>query len=209
VSEEIQPALVARFQTGSTLLAGHSSGAYGALMLAMKEHAKFRAVVALSPDSDFEVTHKGLVQQASVRAVTARELEAAMAAPGKARMPADGLAGLVMGLCANYAPEKGRPGRFEWLYDAQGRWRAETWQRWIEQDPLTHLKRRPEAFAPAQRIYLDGAEHDEFLANRGARAMYEVLKSRRSPVVFHETPGHHSDRLVERLTNGISWALEK
>lgn len=209
VSDEILPALLKRYRTGATLIAGHSSGAYGALMLAMKEHAKFQAVVALSPDSDFEVTHKPLVQQPSVRAVTPAELQAAMAAPGKARLPADGLARLVMGLCANYAPVKGQLGRFEWLYDAEGKWREESWQRWIELDPLTQIKRRPDAFAPAQRVYLDGAEHDEFGANLGARAMYEQLRMRRPPVVFHETPGHHSDRLAERLAAGITWALQK
>jgi S-formylglutathione hydrolase FrmB len=214
VADEIQPTLVNRFagdaaHPGASLIAGHSSGAYGALMLAMKEHAKFYAVVALSPDSHFEVTHKPLVQHASVRAVTPDELEAAMAPAGKSRLPADGLARLVMGLCANYAPVKGQPRRFEWLYDPEGKWNQAAWQRWIELDPLTQIQRRKEAFAPAQRVYLDGAEHDEFGANIGARAMFGELRTRKSPALFKETPGHHSDRLVERLVAGVSWALGK
>ena len=64
VSHDILEALQSRFPgTKTCLIAGHSSGAYGALMLAMSHHDLFSAVVALSPDSDFETTHKPLVQR--------------------------------------------------------------------------------------------------------------------------------------------------
>ncbi len=69
--------------------------------------------------------------------------------------------------------------------------------------------KRPDAFAPAQRIYLDGAEHDEFGANIGARKIHEVLRERKSPVTFYESPGHHNDDLIERLVRGLGWVLGK
>jgi S-formylglutathione hydrolase FrmB len=214
VAEEIAPALerrypVAREAAFPRIVAGHSSGGYGALMLAMSHHAQFAAVVALSPDSDFEVTHKPIVSQPSVRAVTPAELEDAMAGDGKSRMPRDGLARMVMGLCANYAPVAGRPGRFEWLYDDRGQFRAAAWQRWLDLDPLLVVRRRADAFAPAQRVYLDGAEHDEFGANIGARKIEEALRGRKSPVTFYESPGHHADHLPERLVRGLGWVLGK
>ena len=210
VSEEVTPYLHGQYkQTAGCLVAGHSSGAYGALMLAMAHPSKFSAVVALSPDSDFETTHKPLVEQAAVRAVTVAELDAALAPAGQFRLPSRGLATLVMGLCANYAPTAGATGRFEWLYDSRGQWRPEAWKRWVDLDPLTAVTLRPDAFAAAQRVYLDGAEHDEFGANIGARKIYEVLRSRPTPARFTETAGHHSDRLGERLVNGLSWALGK
>jgi S-formylglutathione hydrolase FrmB len=210
VAEEIVPALDARYaaKPGQRLIAGHSSGAYGALLLAMNRQGLFAAVVALSPDSDFDVTHKPLVQQPAVRAVTRAELDAALAAKNP-RLPGNGLAALVMGLCANYAPVAGQPRRFEWLYDDRGQWRPEAWQRWLDLDPLTLVRKKADAFAPAQRIYLDGAEHDEFGANIGARKIHEVLRARQSPVIFYESPGHHSDRMPERFTRGLAWALEK
>lgn len=170
-------------------------------MLASARQMAFQAVVALSPDSDFEVTHKPLVQSASVRRVTPYELQAAMAPAGKARLPEDGHVRLIMGLCANYAPRASEPGCFEW--------RQEAWQRWLDHDPLTLVQRRQDAFAPAQRLYLDGAEHDEFGANIGARKIHEVLRKRASPVTFYKSPGHHSDHLPERLIRGVKWALEK
>jgi len=214
VAQEIVPAVEARYALAKTaafprIIAGHSSGGYGALMLAMSRQAQFAAVVALSPDSDFEVTHKPIVSQPGVRAVTPAELENAMRPGGKARLPADGVAQMVMGLCANYAPVVGKPGRFEWLYDGSGKFRAEAWQRWLDLDPLTVVRKRPDAFAPAQRIYLDGAEHDEFGANIGARKIHEVLRSRKSPVTFYESPGHHNDDLIGRLVRGLGWVMGK
>jgi pimeloyl-ACP methyl ester carboxylesterase len=213
VADEIVPALKARytFLSGplSYLIAGHSSGGYGALMLAMARPALFAAVVALSPDSDFETTHKPLVTQPSVRAITRADLDAAMAPAGAFRLPEDGLARLLMGLCANYAPITGQPGRFEWLYDDRGQWRAEAWQRWLDLDPFQIVRRRVDAFAPSQRVYLDGAAHDEFGANIGARKIYEALKKRPSPVTFYEPPDHHGDHLPERLIRGLSWVFGK
>jgi pimeloyl-ACP methyl ester carboxylesterase len=210
VASEIAPTLDARYAQAprGCWISGHSSGAYGALLLAMNHHEKFAAVIALSPDSDFDITHRPLVEQPAVRAVAPADLEAAMAPAGKSRLPGDGLAQLIMGLCANYAPVAGQPRRFEWLYDARGQWRAEAWQRWLDLDPLTLVRQNVGAFAPAQRIYLDGAEHDEFGANIGARKIHEVLRTRKSPVTFHESPGHHSDRLSERLVRGLRWALD-
>ena len=214
IAEEVVPAVEARYTLANDtkfprLIAGHSSGGYGALMLAMSRQKLFTAVVALSPDSDFEVTHKPLVSQPSVRAITRAELDAAMAPAEKSRMPANGLARMVVGLCANYAPIAGSPGRFEWLYDESGVWRAEAWQRWLDLDPLQVVRKRADAFAPAQRVYLDGAEHDEFGANIGARKIWEVLRERKSPVTFYESPGHHNDHLAERLVRGLGWVLGK
>jgi len=212
VVDDVLPAVTTRHptpQTGlATLLAGHSSGGYGALWLTMNHQDTFAGVVALSPDSDFEVTHKPLVQQPSVRAVTRAELDAAIAAKG-ARLPSDGLARLVMGLCANYAPVAGQPGRFEWLYDDRGQWRPEAWQRWLDLDPLTLVRMNPNAFTRTQRIYLDGAEHDEFGANIGARKIHEILKTRPAPSLFYESPGSHGEHLPDRLVRGLTWVLTK
>jgi enterochelin esterase family protein len=211
VSEEILPALLAKHPPDRrgpvVILSGHSSGAYGALWLTMNRQEKFAAVVALSPDSDFDVTHKALVQQSAVRAVKPAEAEAASAAKNF-QMPSNGLAQLVMGLCANYAPIAGKPGRFEWLYDDRGQWRPDAWQRWLDLDPLTLVRKNPNAFAPTQRIYLDGAERDEFGANIGARKIHEVLRTRPAASTFYESPGGHSDHLPERLIRGLKWVLE-
>jgi S-formylglutathione hydrolase FrmB len=188
-------------------IGGHSSGGYGALMLAMSHKREFNGVIALSPDSDFETTHKPIVQEPSVRATTQTDVEAAMAPLRKYRLPRDGTALLVMGLSANYAATRNRPGRFEWLYDDRGQWREDVWQRWVALDPLTLVQRDPKAFDRSEPVYLDGAQFDEYGANLGARRIYDVLKARSQTVTFYESPGHHSDALSERLERGLRWAL--
>jgi len=209
VVSDVVPAVESKFAAapGRRLVGGHSSGGYGAFMLAVSRKDTFQAVVALSPDSDFESTHKPIVQESTVRAVKRAELDAAMAPPGKSRMPSDETAHLVMGLSANYTPTAGQPGRFDWLYDDRGAWREDVWQRWIALDPLTVVKRHADAFAQSYPVYLDGAEFDEFGANIGARKIHDVLKARSQTVSFYQSPGHHSEHLPERLERGLRWAL--
>jgi len=211
VGDEILPILNARYAASKTgpnpIIAGHSSGGYGAVLLAIRRHETFPAVVALSPDSDFATTHKPFTEQPSVRAVTRADLDAAMAPPGSANLPEDGLVRLMMGLSANYTPTRDQPGHFDWVYDDNGHWRPEIWQRWLDQDPYVIVRDHADAFAPTQRIYLDGAEHDEFGANIGAGKIYDILKSRPSPSTFYESPGHHGDNLAGRLARGLGWVL--
>ena len=203
--EDVMPAIEKRHPLPPDtkwIVAGHSSGGFGALRLGMRRNT-IGAIVALSPDSDLDTTHIGFAKDAGVRAITPADLEAAMAPTPK--MPRNGTAQMMLGLSANYAPS-GKPGRFEWIYDAEGKWRPDIWQRWLEQDPLTIVRKNADAYSAAQRIYLDGAEHDEFGANIGARKIHETLSTRASQVTFLETPGRHSDLMVERLTRGILWA---
>ncbi|HEY3898729.1 MAG TPA: alpha/beta fold hydrolase [Chthoniobacter sp.] len=212
VAEEILPTLVAKYAGAKAgpnpIIAGHSSGGYGALLLAIHRHDTFPAVVALSPDSDFATTHKPFTEEPGVRAVTPADLEAAMAPPGSFRLPSDGIARLLLGLSANYTPTAGKPGRFDWLYDKNGEWRPEVWQRWLDQDPYVIVRDNPDAFAPTQRVYLNGAAHDEYGANIGAGKIYAILKTRSSPSMFYESPGGHGENLPDRLVRGLTWVFE-
>lgn len=212
LADEIIPFLEDRYGRPKSprpawIVAGHSSGGYGALMFANAHPALCRAVVALSPDSDFETTHRPLVEDPVIKAIRPEELAAAMAPRPQMHLPRNGLERLIMGLCANYTPSQGQPGRFDWLYDEKHNWRPLVWKRWLEHDPYVILKNRRDAFTPAQRIYLDGAEHDEFGANIGARKIFDLLKARGIPCSFIETPGNHSDRISERLETGLEWVF--
>lgn len=211
ITEEILPTLTKKYASpnigASPVIAGHSSGGYGALVLAIQQHDKFNAVVALSPDSNFDVTHRALVEQPNVKAVKRADLDAAMAPAKEARLPKDGVARLVMGLCANYAPTADKPGQFDWLYDDKGQFRDDVWKRWIDLDPLMLVRRNDDAFLASQRIYLDGAEQDEFGANIGARKIFNELKNRASSVRFYQPPGHHGDNLPDRLARGLVFVL--
>lgn len=196
-------------QTGvRRVIAGHSSGGFGALRLGSAFPKLFDAVVALSPDSDFPTTHLPLVKLPGVANVTPDQIKAIFA--GKMPAPKDGDLEYALGLSAAYAPRPGiYRGEIDWLYDAHGKFRDDVWRRWLDNDPLTIVRKNPNAFLAGQAIYLEGAAHDEFSANIGARKIYEVLRERPARCAFYEPPGHHSDHVQARLERGVAWVFEK
>ena len=189
------------------IIAGHSSCGFGALLLGSARQDLFDAVIALSPDSDFPVSHLPLVRIAAVTNEPLADVE--KIAAGKLPVPKNGDVTYALALSAAYAPCAGQPGKFEWLYDASGNFRQDVWQRWLENDPLTIVRKNPRAFSPAQMIYLDGAAHDQYSANIGARKIYEALKTRASRCAFYEPPGRHSDHVRERLQRGLEWVFNR
>jgi enterochelin esterase family protein len=212
LADEIVPAVEAQHPAakgrGGRVVAGHSSGGYGALMLAMARPALFGAVVALAPDSDFEVTHRPVVERPNVRRVTPKVVAACTVPAKDAPPPPDDFVALIFGLSAAYAPVGPvQPGRFHWLYNEAGEFQPKVWQQWLDKDPLLIIRKRADAFARDQRIYLDGASRDEWGFNVSARRMFDVLRERASPVTFYEPAGGHSDRVPERLIRGLQWTF--
>ena len=212
VCDDIVTAVEARYPAPTNgvrrIIAGHSSGGFGALRLGMSRPDLFDAVIAMSPDSDFPTSHLSLVKLAGVTNVPLAEVE--KIAAGNLPVPQDGDLNYAIGLCAAYAPRgPDHPGEFEWLYDAQGNFREDVWQRWLDNDPLTIVRKNPRAFAPGQSVYLEGAAHDQFLANVGAREIFEVLQTRPVRSTFYEPPGTHSDHLRDRLQRGLEWVFNR
>lgn len=212
VCDEIVPAVEARYPAPAEgirrIIAGHSSGGFGALRLGSSRQKLFDAVIALSPDSDFPVSHLPLVQIASVTNAPLAEVEKMES--GELPPPKDGDLIYAIGLSAAYAP-RGWPhrGQFEWLYDGRGRFRQEVWQRWLDNDPLTIVEKNAQAFSPEQAVYVEGAARDQYSANIGARAIYEVLRQRPGRCAFYEPPGRHGDHVPDRLQRGLEWVFGK
>jgi S-formylglutathione hydrolase FrmB len=192
------------------IIAGHSSGGFGALRLGSSHQKIFDGVIALSPDSAFPVSHRPLVELAVVSNTPLADIKMISTGRLSIRPESFDLA-YAIGLSAAYAPSKWPwdHGQFEWLYDSRGRFRESVWRRWLDNDPLTIVKKNQKAFSPRQKIYLEGAAQDQFLANFGAREIYKVLKFRKSPCTFYEPPGKHSDHVRERLQRGLEWVFDK
>ncbi len=212
VVDEIVPLIEKRYRLavtrGNRVIAGHSSGGFGALRLASMRPRLFGAVVALSPDSDFEVSHRPLMTVPAVSEFGVSQVMKVMGPAPTAPVPADGGLKYALGLSAAYAPlGKNHPGEFDWLYDGNGRFREDVWRRWMENDPLTIVRKSSRAFRPYQSVYLDGAAEDEYKANIGARKIYEILRHRPGRCAFEEPPGKHSSRAAERLQRGLEWVF--
>ena len=211
ILEEVIPILEKQFGTPATprdrIIAGHSSGGFGALRLAMMAPDRFGAIVALSPDTFFDVTHRPLAETPEVRNVTPKELRSyTILGPGF-DLPGHNMLQIMLGLSAAYAPRgPNEPGQFHWLYDEKGNWIEEVWQNWLEEDPVVIARRNPHLFMPFHKIYLDGAEHDEFGAQKGAKALKDLIAPY-SRVEFYESPDGHADHIEERLARGIEWVF--
>ena len=210
VCEEIVGAVESRHPAPKSgvkrIIAGHSSGGFGALRLGMAHQHLFDAVIAMSPDSDFPTSHLPLVTLPGLAKVPLSVIRAIEAE--KLPVPEDGDLDYSLALSAAYAPRGFlHSGEFEWLYDGQGHFRQDVWQRWLAQDPLTMVRRNQHAFRKGQSIYLDGAARDEFSANIGAREIFEVLNGQGMHCSFYEPPGHHSDHVLERLQRGLEWVF--
>jgi len=188
------------------IIAGHSSGGFGALRLGMLHPELFDGVVALSPDSDFQNSHLPLVKRPAVTNAPLELVRSCMAPVMEVPKPKDSDLTYALGLSAAYTPVgPSQPGQFEWLYDTNGGFRENVWQRWVENDPLTIVKQNTNAFLANQSVYLEGAAQDQFGANIGARKIYDVLRTRPARCTFYEPPGKHSDHLRERLQRAIAW----
>ncbi|HEV2691675.1 MAG TPA: alpha/beta hydrolase-fold protein [Verrucomicrobiae bacterium] len=212
VCDEVVHAVESRYPAPTTgirrIIGGHSSGGFGALRLGSARQKLFDAVIALSPDSDFPTSHLPLVTVPSVAKLSPTDAQKYMA--GELPMSKDEDINYALGLSCAYAA-RGWPhrGTFEWLYDDQGAFRTNVWQRWLDNDPLTVVRKNPHAFSPAQMIYLEGAAQDQYSANIGARKIYEVLQTRSSRCTFYEPPGHHADHVRERLQRGLQWVFDR
>jgi S-formylglutathione hydrolase FrmB len=212
ICDEIASHVEAKYPAPETgvrrIIAGHSSGGFGALRLGSSRQKFFDAVIALSPDSDFPVSHIPLVKMVAVSNAPLADIEKMES--GALPPPKNGDLIYAMGLSAAYAPSAApRVGQFDWLYDENRNFRDDVWQRWMDNDPLTIVQKNPNAFAPNQAVYLEGAAQDQYAANIGARAIYEVLKSRAARCTFYEPPGRHGDHVRERLQRGVEWVFDK
>lgn len=185
------------------IIAGHSSGGFGALRLGLAYPKVFGHVVALSPDCDFNLSHLPLVTPDVVRNYPLDKIRALAPISNSDVLYA-------MALSTAYAPAShSHTGQVDWLYDSQHHFREDVWKRWLANDPLQIISQDDNAFSQAKSVYLDGAAHDQFKANVGAGGIAMLLKARGVNCTFNEPPGGHSDHVPERLMAGITWSLTK
>ena len=212
VINDIIPAVEARYPAAAgrlgRMIAGHSSGGFGALRFGMANQSLFGAVISLSADAEFNVTQLPFAQSPDVSSVSP-QTASDCSGPNPIATPPTSDAAEAFGLSAAYAPASPpQPGYFQWLYDSTGAFRNDVWQLWTNNDPYVLVQANPSAFAADQRIYLDGAANDEWSANISAGDLYSVLNSRGQPCTFNQPPGYHSDNISGRLSNGLHWALQ-
>jgi S-formylglutathione hydrolase FrmB len=213
IAREIVPFVEAHFAVShdrlDRIIAGHSSGGFGALRVAIQFPSVFGRCIAMSPDSDFEISHRPLAMKPEVVNTPLAQIRAWQEdATADRPTMVTGETNYIVALSAAYAPlGRSKPGRFEWLFTESGQFREEIWKRWMANDPLEIVRRDPKALKREASVYLDGGHTDSYKANIGASKISAILASRGIRTLFYESPGGHGTNKPYRIAKAILWTL--
>lgn len=200
ITEELVPFVDANLPTIATksarVLAGHSSGGFGALALAMLRPGVFGSAVVSAADSAFELSQRSSFGRVCLALARHDGVEAFLA--GALAAQARGLSEddevllevLAMGSC--YSPAPHLPGWCELPFDpSTGELRPDVWARWQEWDPVVLAGTHTAALAELDHLHLDCGDDDRYFAHLGHRRISAILERAGVPHLLTEFPGGH------------------
>jgi enterochelin esterase family protein len=100
----------------------------------------------------------------------------------------------IAAMSACYSPNPESPCGFDLPFEFHtGQLRADVWQRWLEQDPITMLRHDAyvEALHRMKLVYLDCGNRDEYALHYGARSFCQHLAELNIPHLYEEFDGGH------------------
>lgn len=182
--DELVPAVEAALGCGGAgrrVVAGKSSGGYGALTLVMRNPGLFAAAASHAGDLGFDVSHV----RAFPDALNCLRRHGGPAA-FLAKLPelplgfAEHAAVELLAMASCYSPNPAAPLGFDLPVDLETcETRMEVFARWLEHDPLRMVE-RPECAAALRglrALYLDAGERDEFALQWGLRRFVKRLQA--------------------------------
>lgn len=208
--EELLPWARRRFKTGPTVLAGHSSGGFGALHLALEYPGRFAAVGSSAGDMGFDQLYLGAFPAAArhlrLRGGPEPFLREVFEEPsrlGGATSPA-AVAFLLLALSACYSPRDAEPGAFDLPFEVgTAELVPAAWERWLALDPLRRLANPGDraALGRLRGLFLNAGAKDEWCLDVHSRRFEAIAARHRLPVVYHESGGGHQPKgpLLEEL----------
>jgi S-formylglutathione hydrolase FrmB len=99
---------------------------------------------------------------------------------------------------ASFSPNLDHPPDYvDWLVDEKGAVVDSVWQRWLEHDPVTMLRRNVDAVRTLQGIYLDCGYEDKDVGFEPTQALHDELVKLDVPHVFAPYHGGHADKFAE------------
>ena len=207
LAEEVVPFVEERYPAnGLRGLQGKSSGAYGALVNAVRRPELFHAVAAHSPMALFEVTI------AHDFPAVARELRERGVSLERALRGIDGLDShgdvvlVEVGALAYAFSEGALPFRSDTAALV-----PEVWDRWLAHDPIRLVAERPDAAAMLRGVWLDAGRRDEYFLDLGAIALRDELLAAGLPEAalrFELFEGGHRG-LSGRYPSSLDWLVER
>lgn len=201
-------------------LVGKSSGGYGAMVHAMKYPRYWGAVASHAGDAGFDAVYrsewpKALTTLSRYRRPEPRAGKYRRPAAldkvrpgdddGRVRRFLDQVAEtrdfdsdtittlMLLAMAASYDPAPSAPNRFRLPVDLEtGEWIQARWKRWVDNDPVTMVKRYRSNLASSLGIFLDCGWRDQYHIHFGTRRLSAELDRHRISHRYEEFDGTHS-----------------
>lgn len=194
LSREIVALIDENFRTirdkNSRAVMGKSSGGYGALIMGLRHADVFGLVCSTSGDLYFEHCYLPDIPKA-FRAIKGNpEKLLAKFWDEEAKKGKDDFSGLnIIGMSACYSPNETG---YDLPFDLEtGAIRKDTWQKWLENDPVRLVEKHSENLKSLKLLFIDAGTRDEFFLDLGARIFCEKLKKLAVPHVYEEFDDGH------------------
>jgi enterochelin esterase-like enzyme len=211
LTDELPQVVDTRFRTIASashrVVAGHSSGGFGALVAGMKRPDVFNWVIASASDSFYEFCHFSGVNAALIEIHKAGSLQAfldtALSRPARhGGREFQALMTLAMAPC--YAPNVSAPPLYgDLFFDLEtGEIIPEVWAKFLAWDPIRMIDSHKNGLKKLQFIQLECGLQDEHGLQWGHRQIAKGLRRLNVPHELVEYPGGHSGhhwRFEERL----------
>lgn len=184
-------------EANQRIITGHSSGGYGALMVALLRPGIFGSVIASAADSAFELSMRPEFNIAAITIKKAGSIKQFLTQFFAQNQPSKSskndfmtLMTLCMASCYSPNPKSSDLIELPFLLDSL-EIRDDIWNQWLAWDPLNIMMKNAKNLKSLRHLHLDVGSEDEFCAQFGHRAMAQILFNAEIPHVSTEFNGGH------------------
>jgi enterochelin esterase family protein len=174
---------------------GKSSGGYGAIRLGLLRPDLFAALACHSGDMYFEYCYlPDFPRYLNALAKYEDDTQAWLGAfDAKEKKSREGVLALnVLAMAAAYSPNPAAPLGFDLPFDTgTGEMRLDVWERWLENDPVRMLDRRPDSLRSMALVFLDCGRRDQYSLHYGARIFVDRLRRLKVAHEYQEFDDDH------------------
>jgi pimeloyl-ACP methyl ester carboxylesterase len=201
ICDELVPFIDANYPTAQAparrIVAGKSSGGYGAMVLAMQRPDRFGALISHSGDALFEVCYQ---PDFAVVARTLRDhFEGSYECFWRAFANREhfdygrfGTCLEIYALAAAYSPDLQHPGQVLLPFDlTTAKLREEVWRQWLAHDPVRMAAGHAQALRGLRAVLLEAGRRDEYHLDLGAQAFAAEIQKVGGPCHLELFDGGH------------------
>lgn len=214
---ELLPWVQQKYNAGrkaaQTVIAGKSSGGFGAFVLAARHPDLFGWLLVHSGDCYFEYLHIPDFPAAAgeIRKVGGVPEFLKRIGRPELKSKAHFAAVITTAMAACYSPNRESPWGFDLPFDVDtGEIKPDVWARWLAHDPV-RMAERPDvqaALRTLRGIYIECGTADEFNLQWGTRILVKKLRAARIAVEHREFDDGHMNTHY-RYDESLAWLGEK